>query len=158
MPEPAHAKAGVDRITFEILRHRLWAINDEQSLIMATISGSPIVYDALDVLSVLAIGGVITGFVAAGYSRLQRWGLLLLSALPVLALLSVVYFSVVFATQDQGRYLFVAMPAFAILLPLGLSALLSRDGERDHPVMLALPALLLAINISIFTITLPRYY
>jgi hypothetical protein len=76
----------------------------------------------------------------------------------VLALLSVIYFSVMYAMQNQGRYLFVAMPAFAILLPLGLSGLLSRDGERDHPIMLALPVLLLAINIAIFTTILPKYY
>src|SRR3990170_6747985 len=43
----------LDPITFEILRHRLWAINDEQGLIMATISGSPVVYEANDFNSAL---------------------------------------------------------------------------------------------------------
>lgn len=35
-------------ITFEVLRHRLWEINDEQGLIAAQISGSPAVYEAGD--------------------------------------------------------------------------------------------------------------
>lgn len=38
----------LDPITFEILRHRLWTINDEQGKIAARISGSPIVYDVKD--------------------------------------------------------------------------------------------------------------
>lgn len=38
----------VDPITFEVLRHRLWAINDEQALMTARISGSPVVYEAKD--------------------------------------------------------------------------------------------------------------
>lgn len=38
----------LDPITFEVLRHRLWEINDEQGLIAARISGSPAVYEAGD--------------------------------------------------------------------------------------------------------------
>src|SRR3990172_9132707 len=38
----------LDPITFEVLRHRLWEINDEQGLIAAQISGSAAVYEAGD--------------------------------------------------------------------------------------------------------------
>ncbi len=38
----------LDPITFEVIRHRLWAINDEQARMAARLSGSPIVYDAFD--------------------------------------------------------------------------------------------------------------
>lgn len=38
----------LDPVTFEVLRHRLWAINDEQGLVAARISGSPVVYEAYD--------------------------------------------------------------------------------------------------------------
>ncbi|NNL85264.1 MAG: hypothetical protein HKP27_06405 [Myxococcales bacterium] len=39
---------GVDPITFEVIRHRLWAINDEQAMMAARVSGSPVVYEAYD--------------------------------------------------------------------------------------------------------------
>src|ERR671932_709832 len=38
----------VDLITFEVLRHRLWEINDEMGLIAARISASPTVYESGD--------------------------------------------------------------------------------------------------------------
>src|SRR5579862_8649513 len=38
----------MDPITFEILRHRLWMINDEQGQIAVRISGSPLVYEVKD--------------------------------------------------------------------------------------------------------------
>jgi N-methylhydantoinase B len=40
--------AGVDVVTFEVLRHRLWEINDEMALTMGRISGSPAVYESGD--------------------------------------------------------------------------------------------------------------
>jgi N-methylhydantoinase B/oxoprolinase/acetone carboxylase alpha subunit len=39
---------GIDPITFEVIRHRLWAINDDQAMMAARLSGSPVVYEALD--------------------------------------------------------------------------------------------------------------
>jgi N-methylhydantoinase B len=39
---------GIDPITFEVIRHRLWAINDEQATMAARLSGSPIVYESFD--------------------------------------------------------------------------------------------------------------
>lgn len=38
----------VDPITFEVIKHRLWQINDEQGLAIKTISSSPIVVEGND--------------------------------------------------------------------------------------------------------------
>ena len=38
----------IDPITFEVLKHRLWQINDEQSVAIKTISASPIVVEGND--------------------------------------------------------------------------------------------------------------
>ncbi|MBM3486106.1 MAG: hydantoinase B/oxoprolinase family protein [Alphaproteobacteria bacterium] len=38
----------IDPITVEVLRHRLWMINDEQGRVAAQLSGSPVVYEAKD--------------------------------------------------------------------------------------------------------------
>lgn len=38
----------LDAITFEVIRHRLWAINDEQAMIAARMSGSPVIYEVYD--------------------------------------------------------------------------------------------------------------
>ena len=42
---PVH---GLDPITFEVIRHRLWAINDDQARMAARLSGSFIVYEGYD--------------------------------------------------------------------------------------------------------------
>jgi N-methylhydantoinase B len=39
---------GIDAATFEILRHRLWAINEEAAAAIANISGSPVANEAYD--------------------------------------------------------------------------------------------------------------
>jgi hypothetical protein len=124
----------------------------------ANIRTSPIIYDVLDVVSVLALAGIIVTFVSAQLTRFQKHALLALSILPVLALAMMLYHSVENDFLKQGRYLFVAMPAFAIMMPLGLSALFASDRGRDNAGVLVLPVMLLALNLSIFAITLPRYY
>ena len=48
-----NAKRSVDPVTFEVLSHRLWSINDEQALVAARVSGSPAVYEAFDFNSTL---------------------------------------------------------------------------------------------------------
>ena len=50
LPEPASAEVSVavDPITLEVLRHRLWTINDEQGKVAIQISGSPTVYEGKD--------------------------------------------------------------------------------------------------------------
>jgi N-methylhydantoinase B len=45
----------VDPVTFEILRHRVWMINDEQSRVVVRTSGSPVAYEAKD-LSTAILG------------------------------------------------------------------------------------------------------
>jgi N-methylhydantoinase B len=42
------AAVELDPVTFEVIRHRLWAINDEQGRMAARLSGSPVVYEARD--------------------------------------------------------------------------------------------------------------
>jgi N-methylhydantoinase B len=54
----------LDRVTFEVIRHRLWAINDDQATMAARLSGSPIVYDAYDFNAALVTAdgrGLYTG-------------------------------------------------------------------------------------------------
>lgn len=50
--------ARLDMVTFEVLKHRLWAINDEMALIAGRISGSPAVYESGDFnTAILTPGG-----------------------------------------------------------------------------------------------------
>jgi N-methylhydantoinase B len=51
--EPAATRAGLDPVTFEVIRHRLWAINDEQGRMAARLSGAPIIYEAYDLNAAL---------------------------------------------------------------------------------------------------------
>lgn len=48
---------GVDLVTFEVLRHRLWEINDEMGLLAGRISGSPAVYESGDFNSAILTPG-----------------------------------------------------------------------------------------------------
>jgi N-methylhydantoinase B len=38
------ATTGIDPITFEVIRHKLWSINEEGSATMVHVSGSPVVH------------------------------------------------------------------------------------------------------------------
>ncbi len=61
---PAAYTGKVDPVTFEVLRHRLWAINDEQGAMAARISGSPAIYEGFDFnIGILTAAGkgVFTG-------------------------------------------------------------------------------------------------
>jgi N-methylhydantoinase B len=42
------ALGALDPVTFEVIRHRLWAINDDQGRLAARLSGSPAVYEVYD--------------------------------------------------------------------------------------------------------------
>ncbi len=55
MQRQNRAVGALDPVTFEVLRHRLWAINDEQAMIAARMSGSPIVYEVFDFNSALCM-------------------------------------------------------------------------------------------------------
>ena len=47
-PRSPDASISIDPVTLEVLRHRLWMINDEQGRVAAQLSGSPVVYEAKD--------------------------------------------------------------------------------------------------------------
>ena len=54
----------IDPVTFEVIRHRLWAINDDQGRVAARMSASPTVFDAYDFNSALITAngrGLYTG-------------------------------------------------------------------------------------------------
>jgi N-methylhydantoinase B/oxoprolinase/acetone carboxylase alpha subunit len=54
----------IDPVTFEVIRHRLWAINDDQGRMAARMSASPTVFDAYDFNSALVTAdgrGLYTG-------------------------------------------------------------------------------------------------
>jgi N-methylhydantoinase B len=48
---------GLDPITFEILRHRLWAVNDESATALRLVSGSPVANEAYDMNTALMNAG-----------------------------------------------------------------------------------------------------
>lgn len=48
MTRMENKKNKIDPVTFEVLRHRIWAINDEQAMVAARVSGSPVVYETFD--------------------------------------------------------------------------------------------------------------
>jgi N-methylhydantoinase B len=50
-------RIAVDPVTFEVIRHRLWAINDEQAMIAARMSGSPVIYEVYDFNAALLTPG-----------------------------------------------------------------------------------------------------
>jgi hypothetical protein len=157
LPTPLDPRAIWDpvyrNVFFRALRESYWYWGG-----WLTVRVSQIVYDLLDIISVLGLAGVIVTFVSGRLSSFQRRALLLLALLSILALTGILYFSVTVGFQPQGRYLFVAQPGLAILMMLGLSALFSRNWERDHPIIVCIPALLLAINLHILAVVLPRAY
>jgi N-methylhydantoinase A/oxoprolinase/acetone carboxylase beta subunit/N-methylhydantoinase B/oxoprolinase/acetone carboxylase alpha subunit len=47
--QPAQLVEGeLDPITYEVIKNRLWAINDEQAMTAARISGTPVIYESFD--------------------------------------------------------------------------------------------------------------
>jgi N-methylhydantoinase B/oxoprolinase/acetone carboxylase alpha subunit len=56
--------ATLDPVTFEVIRHRLWAINDDQARMAARLASTPIVYDGYDFNAALVTAdgrGLCTG-------------------------------------------------------------------------------------------------
>jgi N-methylhydantoinase B len=54
----------LDPVTFEVIRHRLWAINDDQARMGARLSGTPIIYEGYDFNAALVTAdgrGLYTG-------------------------------------------------------------------------------------------------
>jgi Dolichyl-phosphate-mannose-protein mannosyltransferase len=112
-------------------------------------------YQFLNVIAGLALGGMIVMVIRDKLTSLQRRGLLLLAALFGLAMFEVFWISTRISLEAQGRFLFVAQPAIALLFALGISTLFQRDAQRDHLAMVLLPVILLGLNIGILTLTLP---
>jgi N-methylhydantoinase B/oxoprolinase/acetone carboxylase alpha subunit len=60
----AGAASEIDPVTFEVIRHRLWAINDDQARMAARLASTPIVYDGYDFNAALVTAdgrGLVTG-------------------------------------------------------------------------------------------------
>ena len=119
---------------------------------------SQIVYDVLNLIAGLALAGVVVSFVKGKLSRSEGAGLLMLGSALALAFIGVIYVSWNISFQPQGRFLFVGQTAVAILLPFGLGALFSRNRLQDHPALVGLPLLLLAVNVYILAVVIPRAY
>ena len=73
------AVSGVDPITFEVVRHRLWAINDEAAATLRRVSGSPVATEICDFNTSLLtangdafIVGVYMGVLAGGHDPVAK--------------------------------------------------------------------------------------
>lgn len=78
MQTSAQPAAGLDPVTFEVIRHRLLAITDEMSLTVKAVSGSPMVTDASDFNTALFMpnGELVT---------MGRWNMLMAASLSEMA-------------------------------------------------------------------------
>ncbi|HEY1361802.1 MAG TPA: hydantoinase B/oxoprolinase family protein [Xanthobacteraceae bacterium] len=65
------SNVSVDPVTLEVLRHRLWMINDEQGRVASQLSGSPIVYEAKDFNSSLLTAEGDSLFIGIYMTRLS---------------------------------------------------------------------------------------
>ncbi|MDO8615952.1 MAG: glycosyltransferase family 39 protein [Dehalococcoidia bacterium] len=157
LPFPTHPRGILDpgyrQIFLPMLRQSYWYYGGWLTVVL-----SPILYDILNVASVLAVGGAVSAFVSRQFSEFQHRAMLLLALTIVLAFLGTLYISVFMDWQPQGRYLFPAQAAFAMLFTFGIGALFSRDHQRESPAVLAMPVMLVALNVSILLINLPRAY
>ncbi len=115
-------------------------------------------YQFLNVIAGMALGGMIVMVVRNRLTSLQRRGLLLLGVLFGLAIFEVFWISTRISLEAQGRFLFVAQPAIALLFALGINALFQRNPERDNFALVLLPIILLGLNFGILTLTLPTVY
>ena len=116
------------------------------------------IYQFLNVVAGMALAGLIVTLVRNRLTVLQRHGLILMCALFVIAMLEVMYINTRIGLEAQGRFLFVAQPAIALLFALGINALFQRNTERDNFSVVLLPVFLLALNIGILTLRLPDVY
>jgi len=115
-------------------------------------------YQFLNVVAGMALGGIIVIAVGNKLTLLQRRAAVLLTILFAMGIVEVFWISTRISFEAQGRFLFVAQPAIALLLALGISALFQRDPQRDHAAAIVLPIVLLGMNIGILTLTLPGAY
>jgi hypothetical protein len=105
---------------------------------------------------VLGLVGLASVTVQVGLRRRRVLVPLLLSAIVVANLAVVVHINRSFE-QPQGRYMFVALPALALLVALGLDALPRRTSRLGAAAALA--ASLAVLNVSILIrYLIPAYY
>ena len=75
-------KPGTDYVTFEVLRHRLWQINDEQGRTIVNSSGSPVASDANDFnVGITSADGQVVAFGAYVFYHLAGISITIKNAL-----------------------------------------------------------------------------
>jgi hypothetical protein len=102
----------------------------------------------------LGVAGLLTVAVRVAGQRTPRHLAAVLAAIVVLNLAVVVHINRSFI-QPQGRYMFVSLPALALLVALGLAALT----RWSRPRLATFMAGLAAVNVAILVIyVVPAYY
>ncbi|MCX6044145.1 MAG: DUF2142 domain-containing protein [Chloroflexi bacterium] len=141
---------------FRGLRYSFWGLFGWFNLLLPTW-----IYTLLDIVTIGAAAGLVfalrrrvrTIFVTS-YGRV-RLLVLLWAALSIV----LIFYWISQANGSQGRLLFPAINAFAILLSLGLNVWLRRLSTRWRlTAFLALPAFLFACSLFVLTVLLPASY
>ncbi len=141
---------------FRGLRYSFWGLFGWFNLLLPTW-----IYTFLDIVTVVAVAGLlfaaprrVTAIFKTPYGRV-RLLVLLWAALSI----ALIFYWISQANGSQGRLLFPAMSAFAILLSLGLDAWLRRLSARWRlATFLVLPGLLFACSLFVLTVLLPASY
>jgi hypothetical protein len=140
-------------VFFDSLQESYWYVGGWMNVRLA---GG--IYQFLNVVAGMALAGVIVTILRNRLTGFQLRALFLMGALFIAAMLEVMYVNVQIGLESQGRFLFVAQPAIALLFALGINALFQRNQDRDNFSLVLLPAFLLALNIGILTLRLPDVY
>jgi 4-amino-4-deoxy-L-arabinose transferase-like glycosyltransferase len=113
-------------------------------------------YFAFGLFVLASFAGLVRGLLAGNIDR----RLLRVLVLTVLAVLSVIVYHNLSFTQPQGRYLFPALPAIALLVALGLTHLppLSSSRHPAVPVGLCVAGLALFNAWALVSVLVPAYY
>jgi Dolichyl-phosphate-mannose-protein mannosyltransferase len=140
-------------VFFDSLQESYWYVGGWMNVRLGGV-----IYQFLNVVAGMTVAGVIVMVIRNRLTAFQRRGLVLMGALFAAAMVEVVYISARISLEAQGRFLFVAQPAIALLFALGINALFQRNAERDNVSVVLLPVFLLVLNIGILTLRLPDVY
>lgn len=141
------------------LRYSFWGLFGWFSILLPTW-----IYRLMDGFTILAVAGFVIagirrwsghGWAALAEPRLRVQSLLAFWALTLIA--SMMYWAT-FATSSQGRLLFPALNAFAVILVVGLITCFSVFRRQRWIVMSLIPGLLLASSIYALVALLPASY